>query len=177
MRPRPGPPLRLQHRPAGRGRDVTAASSPPAAGTRRARLKRHRPAAAAGAPDPAPGPAPAGRAPRRAAGLGAKAPGAGPLPPPWARGTLATEGPPAPLKDVKILFYHRVVLKMDIFTLSANTLPRPESSLLFSFLIVKGMNSSRPTPKSAVCPGRCARLWGRTRWPCRQLRHRIPLCT
>lgn len=40
----PGPPLLLQHHPAGRGRDVTAASSPPAAGTRRASLKRHRPA-------------------------------------------------------------------------------------------------------------------------------------
>lgn len=38
----PGPPLLLQHHPAGRGRDVTAASSPPAAGTRRASLKRHR---------------------------------------------------------------------------------------------------------------------------------------
>lgn len=36
----PGPPLRLHH-PAGRGRDVTAASLPPAAaGTRRASLKR-----------------------------------------------------------------------------------------------------------------------------------------
>ena len=40
----PGPPLLLQHHPAGRGRDVTAASSPPEAGTRRASLKRHRPA-------------------------------------------------------------------------------------------------------------------------------------
>lgn len=44
----PGPPPPLQHHPARRGRDVTAASSPPAAGTRRASLKRHRPVC----PDP-----------------------------------------------------------------------------------------------------------------------------
>lgn len=160
MRPRPGPPLLLlQHHPAGRGRDVTAASPPPAAGTRRARLKRHRPPPPGRwTPRPAP-PLPAahprvpeGRWARRQSPRGRPAPtSVGP------RIACHREPPRSVKKCQNVILRPRWPKKMDILMLSAKTLPRPESSL-FSFLIVKGMNSRRPTPKSVVRPGRRARM-------------------
>lgn len=110
---RPGPAAAAAASPAGRGRDVMAASWAPAAGTRRASLKRHRGrgrgagGARAGAQDHALGPRPAPAPPPSFKGRGvcAKAPETGPL---WGARTMQA---PVSIKNIYILkFYFRAVL-------------------------------------------------------------------
>lgn len=111
----PGPPLRLHH-PAGRGRDVTAASSPPAASARRASLKRPaRPAPAPAARDPLP---PVTGRPRLRE-----------EPRPRARGALAAE---SPVLHGKMLKFSFTTVSVSVKT-TVQTLPWPERDFSFRF--------------------------------------------